>query len=98
MGKGMVHVKKLPSDKHQLLVRGENALGSIWVNVVLDKTVTVKKQGKKDVQCVCFTKFPADDSDEMKYVTYLFRTAGEAEAEDLEANLLKLQGKDGEKQ
>ena len=91
MGKGMLHIKKLPNGKHQLLVRGENALGSIWMNVILDKSVTIKKQGKKDLQAVCFTKLPEDSDNTIKCVTYLLRTASEADVEELESQLRKFQ-------
>lgn len=85
----MIHIKKLDNGKHQLLVRGENALGSVWLNVVLDSTVTFKKQGKKDVQVVCYTKLYGDTDGSLKYVTYLIRTASESDADDLESHLKK---------
>lgn len=87
----MVHIKKLPNGKNQLLVRGENALGSIWLNVVLDKTITMKKQGKKDLQVVCFTKLPEESDNTIKCVTYLLRTASESDVDDLELHLKKFQ-------
>ena len=93
MGKGMLHIKTLGDNKHQLLVRGENAIGSIWLNVLLNDAIPVKLI-KKDVQIVCMTKSPATPKDEtLKSVTYLLRCSSESDASELEINLSKFMGK-----
>lgn len=84
-------MKRLPEEKNQLVIRGENTLGPIWLNVMLDKTVVIKKQAKRDVQCLCFTMPPRDDDGDMKYVTYLLRAHTESDANDVHLNLTKLQ-------
>jgi hypothetical protein len=90
MGKGMLHVKSLNGTKHQLLVRGENAIGSIWLNVLLVDGIPMKLIGGKDVQIVCMTKSPANPKDpNLTSVTYLLRCASAADASDLLDNLTK---------
>ena len=92
MGKGMLHVKSLPGSKYQLLVRGENAIGTIWLNVLLVDGIPMKLM-KKDVQVVCMTKSPAKPNDSsLTSVTYLLRCASEADASDLLSNLSKYAG------
>lgn len=82
----MLHVKSLGS-KHQLIVRGENAIGSIWLNVLLVDGIPMK-QVKKDLTVVCMTKSPANPKDStLTSVTYLLRTASESDAADLLSNL-----------
>ena len=93
MGKGMLHVKRLPGSKHQLLVRGENAIGSIWLNVLLVDGIPMTLV-KSNVQLVCMTKSPANPKDEsLTSVTFLMRCGSEAEAENLLTNLKKFVAK-----
>lgn len=89
LGKGMLHIKKLETGKHQLIVRGENAIGSILLNILLVDGLPVK-QLTKDVQIVAVTKNPATPKEETPTsVTFLLRCASESDASDLVAHITK---------
>lgn len=93
----MLHVKSLSGSKYQLLVRGENAIGTIWLNVLLVDGIPMKLM-RKDVQIVCMTKSPANPKDtSLTSVTYLLRCGSESDASDLLSNLSKYAAPSGDK-
>ena len=100
VGIGMLHVKKLDSGKHQLIVRGENAIGSVWLNTILASTVVIKKMpSKKDIQiATAVTASPLDTKglknggEVVKTVIHLIRCNNESNADELEQKLKSFRG------
>ena len=98
----MLHVKRLDSGKHQLIVRGENAIGSVWLNTILAPGNIVKRIGdkRKDVQIATVVTAPPPPSgglkngaeEEVKSVIYLIRCTDEQNADELEKKLNEFKG------
>lgn len=99
VGVGMLHVKRLETGKHQLIVRGENALGSVWLNTILSPGNIVKRIGekRKDVQIAAILSPPPPSlnngsEDDLKTVIYLIRCTDEKNADELEQKLNEFKG------
>lgn len=98
----MLHVKRLESGKHQLIVRGENAIGSVWLNTILSPGNIIKRIGdkRKDVQIATLLSLPSTPSgglkngtnEEVKSLIYLIRCTDEKNADELEQKLNEFKG------
>jgi len=84
-GKGTLHVKPLDS-KHQLLVRADNALGTIWINIMLAAAIPISHK-KNNLIIVSAPNPPISGLAENETVTYLLRFGSEAEATEVKEKL-----------
>merc|ERR1712200_96373 len=57
-GKGFIHLKKTKEDRTQVVVRSENVLGSILLNVIKTKDTRVEMVGENNVLLVCVPNPP----------------------------------------
>jgi hypothetical protein len=76
-GVGQLFVKKLDGGKHQMVVRADNNLGTILLNVMLKEGLPLKKKSAKDVMTVDPT------GDAGKPLTVLIRVKNEETAKEL---------------
>lgn len=89
MGNAMLHMKALEDGKYQLLVRAENALGSILLNIKLVSGIPFNQMGK-DIKMTVITKNPATPKDDTPTtVTYLIRSGCKDDAEEIMAMINK---------
>ena len=87
LGRAWMHIKSLDSGKHQLLVRAENSIGTILLNVLLAEQLPLNRM-KKDVILSAMTKDPGDPKDDtIKSVCYLIRTVSESDAQEVETKI-----------
>lgn len=88
MGKAWMHIKPLESGRHQLIIRSENSIGSVLVNILLDPVIPLKRT-KKDIQFSTMTNHPTSPTnpDSLTTVIYLMRTGCEEDAAEVEAKL-----------
>jgi hypothetical protein len=78
-GKGTVYVKKLDNGKHQLIVRADNALGHLFMNVILTPSIPISVLKNKNVLIIAAT-----ENDGIKEtVSHLIRLTNDSEAQAL---------------
>lgn len=66
-GVGHIHLKPVPStNKTQLIVRADTALGNVLLNIVLNPAMPITKQGKNNVSISCVPNPPIDEKDQEK--------------------------------
>lgn len=86
-GKGTINVKRTESGKHQLIIRAENALGTIFLNIILASAIPISVT-KNHVLVVCVPNPPVVAGEKSKdTVTYLIKCATEADANELASKL-----------
>lgn len=51
-GVGMLYVKKIEGGKHQIVVRADNNLGTVILNILLQKSLPLDKNGKNTIMTV----------------------------------------------
>jgi len=76
-GVGQLFIKKLDTEKYQVVVRADNNLGTILLNILLKEELPLKKKSAKDV----LTVDPIGDGG--KPLTILIRVKDEALANEL---------------
>nr|CAB3264515.1 nuclear pore complex protein Nup50 [Phallusia mammillata] len=84
-GVGHIHLKPVPStNKTQLIVRADTALGNLLLNLILNPAIPVSKQGKNNVAISCVPNPPIDDKEQDKVVPMLIRLKTSEDADELE--------------
>jgi nuclear pore complex protein Nup50 len=61
-GVGALYLKPCANDKTQLLIRADNTLGTILLNIMLTKSIPTSLQGKTNVSLSCIPNPPLDAS------------------------------------
>jgi hypothetical protein len=82
LGIGNLFIKELPGPKYQLVVRADNSLGTILVNVVLNASVLLKQNKPINILATV-------PSSEGKPTTYLFRVKEDSVGNELYSLLEK---------
>lgn len=86
-----MHIKKVDSGKHQLIFRADNALGTIWLNILLSQGIpVVSKKNNLMITCVPNPPPTSAASDNTSTVTYLMKCSTEAEALDILSRINEL--------
>lgn len=75
-------VLKEVNDKHQLIVRSDDTLGRLFLNILWSKMIAMKKNGAKDLTFVCALNPGMAEIPEGEFVTILFRFDNEKERND----------------
>lgn len=88
LGVGMLYLKKQPeSDKTQLLVRMETAIGKVLLNINLGSGLPKARVGKNNISLVSVPNPPVfskdADGDNSLPLSYLLRVKGAVEADEL---------------
>jgi len=92
-GVGYLHLKPVPdTDKTQLIVRADNALGTILLNISLNPALPISRQGKNNVNIVCIPNPPISNELDGKLVPLLVRVKTSEEADELKELLDKKKG------
>ncbi|XP_050672653.1 nuclear pore complex protein Nup50 [Leptidea sinapis] len=79
-GVGTLYIKKVEeSNKHQLLVRANTALGNVLLNLIISSSIPTQRMGKNNVMIVCI---PTPDT-EPPPTPVLIRVKTPEEADDL---------------
>lgn len=88
-GVGNIYLKPL-NDKTQLLIRADNTLGTVLLNIVLSSAIPMKRQGKNNVSLICTPNPPIDPkTDETKPASLLIRVKTSEDADELLEQLNK---------
>lgn len=69
-GVGQLHLKPL-GNKTQLVVRADTSLGNILLNILLQQSLPVMKQGKNNVMISCIPNPPINEKEESKVCSVL---------------------------
>jgi len=75
-------VLKETDDKHQLIVRSDDTLGRLFLNIVWSKTIELKKNSTKDITFVCKLNPAMSEIPQGEFVMILFRFDNETERND----------------
>ncbi|CAL8081311.1 unnamed protein product [Orchesella dallaii] len=84
-GVGMLYVKKLDEGKHQVVVRADNNLGTVILNILLQKSLPLDKKSAKDVMTIDV------HGNNNKGMPILLRVKSEADATELLNKLKEFQ-------
>ncbi|ODM97254.1 Nuclear pore complex protein Nup50 [Orchesella cincta] len=76
-GVGMLYIKKLSGGKHQVVVRADNNLGTVILNILLQKSLPLDKKSAKDVMTIDV------HGNNNKGMPILLRVKSEADATEL---------------
>ena len=83
-GIGNLYVKPLNNgDSTQLIVRADNSLANILLNVKLNKVLPISKIGAKDVSYLCIPNPPIPNVDAKLPCKFLFKVKTEDDAVEL---------------
>jgi len=90
-GVGNIHIK--PCDgKTQLVMRADTSLGNIILNIMLNSSIPLKRQGKNNVSMICIPNPPIDPKvDDKKPASLLIRVKTGDDADELLEQLQKYQ-------
>lgn len=72
-------VLKEANDKNQLIVRSDDSLGRLFLNIIWSKMLSMKKNAAKDLTFVCALNPGMAEIPEGEFVTILFRFDNETE-------------------
>lgn len=72
-------VLKEANDKNQLIVRSDDSLGRLFLNIIWSKMISMKKNAAKDLTFVCALNPGMAEIPEGEFVTILFRFDNETE-------------------
>jgi nuclear pore complex protein Nup50 len=86
-GIGNLFIKPSKDDQYQLIVRADNKLANILLNVKLTSMFPVGKEAAKDVSYVCLPNPPIQNVDSQVPCKFLFKVKTEADADELFAKL-----------
>ncbi|CAF4799080.1 unnamed protein product [Rotaria sp. Silwood2] len=75
-------VLKEINDKRQLIVRSDDALGRLYLNILWSKLIEIKKNSTKDLTFICKLNPGMTEVKEGEFVTILFRFDNEMERND----------------
>jgi len=88
-GKGTLYIKELDGSKKQLIVRANNTLGTILLNISWVSAIPVSLK-KKDVIIAALPNPPLNSKESEKVlVSYILRSRNEDEAKELSESLIK---------
>ena len=59
-GVGMLYIKPVEGEKHQLLIRADTNLGNVLLNILLSSQIPTTRVGKNNVMLVCVPNPPVD--------------------------------------
>merc|ERR1712029_387704 len=59
-GVGMLYIKAVEGEKHQLLIRADTNLGNVLLNILLSSQIPTTRVGKNNVMLVCVPNPPVD--------------------------------------
>ena len=92
-GVGYLHLKPVPdTEKTQLIIRADNALGNILLNIILNPALPIGRQGKNNVTIACVPNPPVSDDLEGKVVPLLVRVKTGEDADELKELLNNKKG------
>merc|ERR1712203_7205 len=57
-GVGMLYIKPVEGEKHQLLIRANTNLGNVLLNILLSSQIPTTRVGKNNVMLVCVPNPP----------------------------------------
>ena len=88
-GIGKLHLKLTEEQKLQLVIRADNSLGNILLNVLVSPSTPLERLGTNNVMMVTVPNPPIDPKTESEPVTFLIRVKTAEDADELK---LKLDG------
>lgn len=92
-GVGYLHLKP-NNNKTQLIIRTDTALGNILLNINVEKSMPIARQGGNNVTLVCIPNPPLDPSNpSSKPICTLIRVKGKSDADELHKHLVECQEK-----
>lgn len=82
-------VIKSCNDKNQMIVRSDDSLGRLYLNIIWSKTIEVNKIGGKDLTFVCPLNPAMAEINEGEFVMILLRFDNETDRNDAHEKLMK---------
>jgi len=93
-GVGMLYIKAVEGEKHQLLVRADTNLGNVLLNILLSAQIPTTRVGKNNVMLVCVPNPPVDPkADTSAPCPMLIRVKDAVAADELKAKIEECSGK-----
>jgi len=86
-GLGNVYLKQTEESKLQVIVRADNALGNILLNIIMTADIHVDRVGKNNVMIICVPNPPIDPKADPEPVTFLMRVKTTEDADELKNKL-----------
>jgi len=86
-GLGNVYLKQTEESKLQVIVRADNALGNILLNIIMTDDIHVDRVGKNNVMIICVPNPPIDPKADPEPVTFLMRVKTTEDADELKNKL-----------
>jgi len=86
-GLGNVYLKLTEESKLQVIVRAENALGNILLNIIMTNDIHVDRVGKNNVMIICVPNPPIDPKADLEPVPFLIRVKTTEDADELKNKL-----------
>lgn len=84
-GIGMLYLKKLEDGRHQVVVRADNNLGTVILNILLQKSLPLQKNGKNAISTVDL------QANNQKGMPIIIRVKTEDDADKLLAKMKEVQ-------
>lgn len=86
-----MYLKPIPnSESTQLIIRADNSLANILLNVKLSKVFPISKISAKDVSYICLPNPPIPSTDSKVPCKFLFKVKSEDDAKELLEKLNEL--------
>jgi len=94
-GVGMLYIKAVEGEKHQLLIRADTNLGNVLLNILLSSQIPTTRVGKNNVMLVCVPNPPVDpkQTEPAAPCPMLIRVKDGDAADELKAKIEECSGK-----
>jgi len=94
-GVGMLYIKPVEGEKHQLLIRADTNLGNVLLNILLSSQIPTTRVGKNNVMLVCVPNPPVDpkSTEPAAPCPMLIRVKDGDAADELKAKIEECSGK-----
>jgi len=94
-GVGMLYIKPVEGEKHQLLIRADTNLGNVLLNILLSSQIPTTRVGKNNVMLVCVPNPPVDPkaTEPAAPCPMLIRVKDADAADELKAKIEECSGK-----
>lgn len=94
-GVGMLYIKPVEGEKHQLLIRADTNLGNVLLNILLSSQIPTTRVGKNNVMLVCVPNPPVDpkQAEPAAPCPMLIRVKDGEAADELKAKIEECSGK-----
>jgi len=94
-GVGMLYIKPVEGEKHQLLIRADTNLGNVLLNILLSSQIPTTRVGKNNVMLVCVPNPPVDpkQAEPATPCPMLIRVKDGEAADELKAKIEECSGK-----